>query len=374
MKIAILTLPLHTNYGGILQAYALQTVLQKMGHNVVILDKVLYSKELPLYKKYFVYFKRLIKKYIFKSISTIYIEEHFNDIKRTIRQNTQKFIDVNVNRYEINNLYNLKQGKYDTIIVGSDQIWRPEYYKPIENAFLDFANKWSIKRIAYAPSFGTNEWEYTEEQTIKCKKLLSKFNSVSVRELSGVTLCKEKFNINAELVLDPTLLLDKKDYIRLFESKGVEKSDGDLMVYILDNSDFATDLVREISKKRGLKPFKTNCDKTDSWDVPLLERIQPPLENWLRGFYDAKLVVTDSFHACVFSIIFNKPFIVINNNKRGNARIDSLLKVFNQEYRLIHDVIDINNNEKIYTSPNVEDLLSKKKQDSLSFLVNSLDN
>jgi hypothetical protein len=72
MKIVILTLPLHTNYGGILQAYALQTVLQKMGHNVVILDKVLYSKELPLYKKYFVYFKRLIKN-IFLKVFQLYI-------------------------------------------------------------------------------------------------------------------------------------------------------------------------------------------------------------------------------------------------------------------------------------------------------------
>lgn len=104
------------------------------------------------------------------------------------------------------------------------------FFSKIENAYLDFAKEWKIKRIAYAASFGTEEWEYTGEQTNNCAALLKKFNAVSVRESSGVQLCSDNFGVKAEHVLDPTMLLCKEDYIKLFKDYNTAQSDGNLSV------------------------------------------------------------------------------------------------------------------------------------------------
>ena len=86
------------------------------------------------------------------------------------------------------------------------------YKRSIESSFLDFAETWNIKKISYAASFGTDLWEYNEKQTSNCRKLIRKFDAISVRESSGVTLCKKYLDIDAIQVLDPTFLLTKEDY------------------------------------------------------------------------------------------------------------------------------------------------------------------
>lgn len=335
MKIGILTLPLHTNYGGILQAYALQTVLKRMGHEVVVFDT---PKKLclPIWKWPISYSKRVLR-YILGKSSVIFYEQYYNQTYPIISQHTQKFINEHINRIEVQNLKDLNENDYDAIIVGSDQIWRPKYYKNIENAFLDFAKKWKIKRIAYAASFGTDEWEFSVNQTKKCKELIKLFDVISVREDSAVNLCKMKFDIEAIHVLDPTMLLNADDYIRLFKEKNIPQSQGNLLCYILDGSEEKTNFINKVANEIGLKPFRTNS-KVEDIMAPLYERIQPPVEQWLRGFYDAEFVITDSFHACVFSVIFNKPFVVIGNKDRGMARFNSLLTLIAQQYRLVIDI------------------------------------
>lgn len=336
MKIAILTLPLHTNYGGILQAYALQTVLERMGNEVIVLGKNNHA-QLPLWKMPLSYSKRILKKYVLgKKDSRVFHEQWYNKTYPIISQNTQKFIDKYIHYLTPTSLNSINPKDFDAIVVGSDQIWRPKYYSKIENAYLEFAENWDIKRIAYAASFGTDKWEYSLSQTEKCKGLVQKFNAVSVRESAAVNLCKEHFGINALHVLDPTMLLDKNDYINLFEAAKTPKSPGNLLVYILDKTTEKTELVNKIAKEKGLLPFRVNS-LVENHNTPLEKRIQPPIEQWLRGFYDADFVVTDSFHACVFSIIFGKPFIAYGNASRGLSRFNSLLKMFSLEDRLTID-------------------------------------
>ena len=96
------------------------------------------------------------------------------------------------------------------------------------------------------------------------------------------------------------------------------------MCYIIDETTQKIRLIDMIGLKNGLTPFYTNS-KVEDFNAPQAERVQPPLENWLRGFIDAEFVVTDSYHACIFSIIFNKPFVVVGNKKRGISRFYSLL-------------------------------------------------
>lgn len=338
MKIGILTLPLHVNYGGILQAYALQTILERMGHDVVVITKSPYLS-LPIWKRPFSYFKRAIKKYIQGKETLIFVEQCHNRDYPIVSQYIQPFINKYIHYVEVNNLFTLQENDFDAIIVGSDQIWRPIYFQPIEHAFLSFARSWHIKRIAYAASFGVDKWEYTNKQTLHCAELIKLFDAVSLREVSGVELCRKYLGVKSCHVLDPTMLLDVKDYIQLIEKSNISKSEGTLLNYILDDNMEKDNIVKKISKEKNLVPFKINS-KVEDKNAPLDERIQPPLEQWIRGFYDAKLVVTDSFHACVFSILFNKPFIVIANEVRGLARIQSLLKMFELEDRLIFSLRD----------------------------------
>ena len=343
MNIAILTLPLHTNYGGILQAYALQTVLERMGHKVEVLDKKRREKpQLPINVK----IKRFILKYILLQKINPLREDIFYKRHKTENKYTWKFADKYIHRREIYSFNEIKEGEYDAIVVGSDQVWRPHYfrnnYKNIADAFLSFAKNWQIKRIAYAPSFGTETWEYSLDETIECAILLKEFNLISVREESGVSLCKNKFNINAKLVCDPTLLLKKEDYIKLFKNK-TNKLNRGILCYFLDNNKEKQEFLRKIEQKLKLSSFKVNSSVEDINNNEIVT--QPPVEEWLKGFYDANFILTDSFHACIFSIIFKKPFIVYGNKDRGLTRIKSLLKLYNIEDRLI-----TNENQKINIS------------------------
>ena len=335
MKIGVLTLPLHNNFGGILQAYALLKTLNDLGHDAVLIDKSKYVSLGPWYKKYSIYLKRAVQKYLMQKDTIIRADVEQNRITKVISRNTDLFINRNIKRIFTRDFSNIAEKDFDAIIVGSDQIWRPQYFfSKIENAYLEFAKDWDIKRIAYAASFGTGEWEYTKEQTANCATLLKKFNAVSVRESSAVKLCNEKFKVEALHVLDPTMLLEKDEYINLFKETETAKSDGNLFCYILDSGTEKDDIINTIATEKRVKPFYVNS-KYEDLAAPLEERIQQPVEKWLRAFYDAEFVITDSFHACVFSIIFNKPFIVYGNRERGMARFESLLKIFGLKDRLV---------------------------------------
>ena len=373
MKIGILTLPLRTNYGGILQAYALQMSLRDMGHEVYIIEKKRKPLYLPIWKAPAVYGKRLIKNVLGTPVPIFYEQKknRENNIGLPIiRQNTDKFIEKYINRYIVDDFSAIREKDFDSIIVGSDQIWRPKYFPEIQHAFLDFTGNWGIKRIAYAASFGTDEWEYSLKQTKSCSNLLKKFDAVSVREDSGVTLCSEHLGVEARHLLDPTMLLDTADYMDLCSAAGVAHSPGTLLCYILDESPEKMALIEKMAVEKGLVPFRVNS-KVENRQAPLEERIQPPVEQWLRGFYDAEFVITDSFHACVFSILFNKPFIAIGNKDRGMSRFTSLLKMFDLQDRLIS--LDMKNNIKDNIDwVQVNSILTSKRLLSRQFLENSL--
>lgn len=335
MKIAILTLPLHTNYGGILQCYALQTILERMGHDVQVLAKPRYGR---LYR-YWIYpqivCKQVFKRYILRKNISIWKSPY-----EAIYQYTDHFIHRYIHQLVKRAWNSHMLSQFDSIIVGSDQVWRSEYLKAFvseEDAFLDFAKDCQIKRIAYAVSFGTDECTYTHEQLKKYTPLIQQFDAVSVREFSGVDICKNYFGVEACQMVDPTLLLNSEDYIWLINQAKTASSKGDLLVYILDETNEKEKIVESVAKMKYLFPFYTNS-KVENQDAPLEERIQKPVEQWLRGFQDAKMVVTDSFHGCVFSILFHKPFIAIGNMERGIARFTSLLHLFGLDNRLVHSL------------------------------------
>lgn len=377
MKIGILTLPLNSNYGGVLQAYALQTVLKRMGHDVleVELKKNLRWQYPPLWKIPLSFGKRFLFKYIVRRKNQkILLERYERKIYPLLVHDILEFISKYIKQFKVDKFIDCK-GKFDAFVCGSDQIWRYKYYLffegDIANVYLKFLGDDSCKRIAYAASFGTDNWEYPAKETAECKNWIQKFDAVSVREETGVKLCSTYYDIKAKHVLDPTMLLSKDDYVDLIEKSDVPKSTGNLFCYILDNTDEKMNVVKNIEKQRHLSSFfmKGDCG---NWTEDLEKRIQPPVESWLRAFYDSEFIVTDSFHACVFSILFHKQFLVIGNKERGLARIYSLLSMFGLEDRLTSDTgLDINRMKTI-DYDRVDEILAKHREESRTFLIQAL--
>lgn len=372
MQIAIITLPLLGNYGGILQNYALQKFSKRLGHSVETIRFPLELK-LPLWKKPLSYGKRFIKKYILHENCRILYEKWYNSTQPILIKHLQNFIDEYIDYRNVNHLSEIKENDYDAFIVGSDQVWRPAYsLKPITNAYLSFAKNWKrVKRIAYAASFGTNEWEYTKSQTTSCESLAQLFDAISVREDASIDLCNHFLHTQAVHVLDPTMLLCSDDYIQLFKKISNAEPRGQLLTYILDDTAEKNQIVQKAARYYGLKLYQANSRYEDR-SAPLNERIQPPIEQWLKDFYDARLVITDSFHATAFAILFEKPFIVLRNNLRGLSRIESLLKIFGLENHFVCSPDMINGHNYAYSSKEITPILQTWRKKSESFLINNL--
>lgn len=314
MNVAIVTQPLEHNYGAILQNFALQRSLKKLGMSPLTIDflppkQSLVKYWLSILKTSLLYFSSRRRSF-FRRTPAAYRKKNFDEfVKSNIA--TTRIVRKYSNRQIINN-------NIDVVVVGSDQVWRPKYSFGLYDKYLQFCEKDKrIKRLAYAASFGVDKWEYSLKQTKICSRLAKKFAAISVREESGVNLCKDNLGVDATLVLDPTLLLDKRDYCNVCENVPVKKEKF-LAAFVLDKNENVYSLCKTIAEERGLvlKFFQDGNNASLS------------ISEWLAMFRDASYVVTDSFHGTVFSIIFEKNFKCVYNKSRGAARFESLLKLY----------------------------------------------
>ena len=316
-KVAIITLHLFNNIGGILQAFALNKLITDAGY----LAETFTWKDSRLLD----FAKNNIKLRIFNTAA---------DIK------------------------NINEDEYDIFVVGSDQIWRKKYCswefknEYINIPFLYFTNHWTKTRIAYAASIGVakNTWEYNNEDCNKIANILKSFNALSVRELQSIEDCQNKFGINVNNCLDPTILLNKEIYLNLCNN--VATTTKDLFIYLLDETTEKNNAIDSYCLENNITYFKATTS----------------VEEWLAGFRDAKYIFTDSFHGCIFSIIFHKPFICLYNKDRGNARFDSLILLFKLN-NIIYNIQDLKSTTFTYAN---YDLIEKKITESTNFLLNSL--
>jgi len=371
MKIGILTQHLHNNYGGLLQAYALQHFLFKQGHDVLTIDFNTKNIGATVTKKPKLWglkdiSKNCIKKYILRrNIKSILPFSPSEEEKASVGRETRRFLAENIRTTQkltdINQFSYLESYNFDAYIVGSDQVWRPRYSPGLSAFFLKFLGEdKKTKRIAYAASFGVDNCdEYTQDELIEYTKLAKKFNGIAVREDSAVDLCKKHFSVTPEHVIDPTMLLEKESYIELVQKDNIPFSPGNMMVYVLDQSPEKINMINKVSTIKNLKPFTVMPSETSG--------IYPPVTQWLRGFIDAEYVVTDSFHGVAFSIIFNKQFIAIGNKDRGLARFTSVLKKFDLTSRLVLDASELSE-DKINTEIDFAKVNEiKKKEQSFAF-------
>lgn len=383
MKIGILTLPLHTNYGGILQAYALQTVLERMGHDVHVINRDRTPKQYSATQVTIQFIKYVISSIRRRKIYPYYnirkSEQHAYQQYLLKAKHTQDFVDHNINNlYVFDYKSDINKSNFDAIVVGSDQIWSHIHAGQIggvSNSFLPELPD-NVKRFSYAASFGKDSWEYTTAETLTAKKAIRHFCGISVREASGIALCKKHFTVDAIQHIDPTMLLTKEDYIKGISLDSVNPSSGNLLVYLIDSSNEKSAIVDYIERTLSLNRFIVNSKAEDvsGSQTNIEDCIQPPVEEWLRGFMDADFVVTDSFHACVFSILFHKPFLVIGNEERGMARFHSLLGKFGITDRLVSNLLDVKqlNLSSTIDFKSIDNVLCVERERATSYLKEKL--
>lgn len=297
MKISVLTFSKETNFGANLQCYALCKTLQNMGHKVDIIDIQLAPYSMPWYSAIF----RIPRLWLFRQFR----KQHLNIFTR-----------------HYNSVDELEHDcpKSDLYIVGSDQVWNPGITKRLDPLvyFFSFLPD-DARRISYAASFGTETWQ-NPELTDDVKRLLSKFDAVSVREDNAVQICKETFNVDATQVLDPTLLLTSYDEIcgRYEEQK--EKPE--LLYYTFVRDDKTKDILADFAEDNKLQAVYLCSNRK----YPRFKRkLYVSVAGWLNEIRYSRIVVTSSFHCMVFCLIFHKKFVAIQGHKARSSRQKSLL-------------------------------------------------
>lgn len=372
MKIGILTLPFNNNYGGYLQSCALYLFLENMGHEVILINRR--GNTPSFFKNIILNIKRFIKFILKKEKFYIGYNEFVYDYKGTqMHIFVDKIIHNRTKRiYNSNDLEKIGADFFDAVIVGSDQVWRPDYVPAIEDFFFRFIKNDKVRKISYAASFGSSMPLYSRQQQKKCGSLISKFHGVSIRESSGKDVIEYlQWKCPCpKVVLDPTFLFDSTfydQYLNNFLCK--YRSNGFIFSYILDSSENNKMIVDSISAQLGLEIYSIiDNEKWKSNDY-----IMPSIEDWLIGIRESAFVVTDSFHGTVFSIIYNKPFWVILNEDRGKERFVDLLAPLGLEDRIIHPTLNFSKSiNKIINWPIVNQRIEELRLDSITWITEQL--
>lgn len=359
-KIGIITYWItRSNYGTVLQNYALQTFLRSLCFETFLIrtDILLgcsrrdYYKSL-LQKNGFFSLICYFKSRLFCKITRRILSENKNDEKRKFPD----FMDKNLNPTKIfRSLSELESDcpMADIYIAGSDQVWNTygENYgavsEQIKAYLLSFAPD-SARKISCAASFGKNSLAVEFENLFKQE--LSEFDFISCREKSGVEICKRLGFENAVLQQDPTMLLSSDEYKKI-ASKSLVPKKPYILLYLLGNdTDFSTRRLKQFAKLKNLEVVYVPANEAQK--INFHKKTFPTVEEWLGLYENASAVVTNSFHGTVFSLIFNKPFLSVHQTGKfedQNVRIDSLLEDFGLKNRIFSGDF-----EKLFSSVDFE--------------------
>lgn len=376
MKIGILTLPFNNNYGGYLQAYALMTVLKDMGHEVELINR---RRNYPTIKYRIKYFLLGVRGLLMPSKKHSFFidgEGIFRRRGQRMLQFARKYISpVSSPLFSAEELKGEYGNRYDVYIVGSDQVWRPIYVPDIQDFFFRFVTNDRAKKIVYAASFGNETPEFDQETINVCGKLIRKIDAIGLREQDGIEIIRRfgwKPTCQPQVVLDPTMLLEKGHYMELIRNwTSGQAPRRCLFDYVLDYSEG----MEQILQKAVLKLKTSRFDMIDLKNWKRKSYVMPYIEDWLCGIANAAFVVTDSFHGMVFSIIFNTPFAVCVNKQRGASRFKNLLDYFGLSDRIVRNVAELENViDGQIDWVHVNEKLHGLRDFSLNFLKTNIDN
>ncbi len=344
MKIGVVTYWYgNSNYGMMMQCWALQKYLKQLGHDPYVIRFAKKAQEGMVRRtlKYLGIFNmcRRIKCVLDGSE---YVESSYNNSLRKFEEFRQTHINLSINKYStISELQN-NPPIADCYITGSDQVWSQLLNDDNNTAyFLNFGSN-SIKRIAYAPSFSMKK--YPDNLQERLSTMLKKLDYISAREYDGVKIC-ELLGFAAKKVLDPTLLLEKQDYLEL--CKKIPAPDTDcIFIYSLnisDPEDIRWTELQSFASNRNYQVIVTPADGYITGGEIFVNSVTycySTIEKWIALIRDAKLIVTSSFHGIVLSIILERPFVYVplkGQLSSGNNRVLDLLKDLNLESRILSE-------------------------------------
>lgn len=373
-KIGIVTVYTGFNYGSSLQAYASKKFYENLGYKSEILgfsNSLIKGRDIRLEKLLIMFFRTMWR-------PKLLIKTFFN-YKKSLRKNIsqgskEKFFNFSEEYLKVKKMNKAEMKKYGkrkevlALICGSDQIWSstavyvdPFYYLryfPIR------------KRVAYAPSFGKDIVPDYNKKIIK--KYLSEINYLSVREQQGKKIIKELLNKEAQVFLDPTLVLNKEEWFENIPKINISQEEKYGVFYFLDiPNNLILENLKKIQKNEGIKIIGI---PNSIQGIESLNLDTGPIE-FLNLINNAEFVCTDSYHGMLFSINFNKPFYIFERNygssHNQNSRIISILEMLELHERYIKnkslEKINWNINWKI-----VNDKLEIERRRAKNYIIDTL--
>lgn len=363
MKVAIITINDNNNYGNRLQNYALERFLKQkfsLDINTIWYDKkTLYVSRIEL-----CYWKTLLKFILNKNGFRKYMQKSY--LIDCIRMYNIGRFNKKINiRFDFC-LKKCLKNEYDYFIVGSDQVWNPNFWRENHSniRFLKFVP--SEKRVAYAASIAVPVIEKNKKGFFKDS--LNEMKAISMREKSGAVIVKELTGKDVPVVVDPTLLLSKEEWQKIELIPEWYSGEKYILAYFLGNP---SPIIENLAKKNGWKIYNL-MDRSN------LDLYASRVEEFVYLIEHAELVVTDSFHACVFSILMNTPFLVVNRQEKGIitmiSRIDTLLELFGYQNRyIIDEKCSLSDEEILYMNfDNVKSIQRKEISNSIKYIKNAL--
>lgn len=364
MKVAVVTLHRVYNYGSVLQAYATQQVLEKLGHEVRIVDYITEQRTKwrllcsPSQKEHSRGMGTLAYR-IARFFSICIKELTFGTFVRKRLHLTSKYISVE----------DLAKNppEADVYITGSDQTWNSDYNEGVDRGFfLDFIPK-EAKRIAFAASFGKTEIDEQEAETIR--ELIKPYSAISVRESSALEILARIDRTDAIQLVDPTLLIKKEEWMTL-ASKRLVKEPYLVLMLLYNEDNHATEYAREIADEKGLKLVKISWEHRKPRQVDKLFTHRTP-SDFLSLLWYADFVVTNSFHGLAFSINFEKQFLVVPREEY-NSRLASLLQMLGLTNRMVSSKESLRCVSQEIQYEQVRKTLANERNKAFDFLRNSL--
>jgi len=361
-KIGILTYHFTSNIGSFLQAYALQKKIKNLGYDSHFIN---YQKKGWLSKQYKKYAREMFG--IFSSFAWPLCLLFIKYRDRRFKSFRKKYLKINSHKViKRKNLPSLEE-KFSTFIVGSDQVWNYNNSKFDYTYLFDFIGD-SQKKNAYAPSFGVDDIK--KESREDFRKHLFQFNYLSTREEEGQKIIKNLLNKECPIVLDPVLLIDKKEWENFAIKPKIKESY--VLIYLRTHSESAVKFAKKLAKMNNHKVVQIVGYRKGSHKHIYIHNVSPG--EWVGLFMKAKYIVTNSFHGVAFSINFKKKFFVEPKiNSDTNSRILSITEFFSLRERIIKGGDNDHMSENINYSE-IEKKLNKKRKESLKYLQKIAEN
>lgn len=382
-KVGIITL-YHANYnfGGLLQAYALPKVLKE--YFELEAEQIDYIPIEQKLQNKIVGKKKNILQYLYQMAYNFGIV--FFDIlcRKKLKQRKQAFVNFMIEiphseiAYNYNSIYK-SLNQYQLFLCGGDQIWND--HKESQNIkiyTLQFVPS-SIRKVAYAPSMAMLETTLNFKEIMR--NGLEQLDAVSVREKKSVPILKNLTNKRINVVVDPVLLLTENEWKG--ETRVHKKTDKYILCYLLGDSIEYRKAVKKFAQKIHLPIltfphiFLNVVRKCDLLFGDIHDYTSGPRE-FIGLIENAEFVITDSFHACVFSMIFQTPFVVFERNKADEKRnMNSRIYDFTEEYHLEKQLVTVEELMDMNEIPKVDftyahEHWKKRREESLEYLENAL--